>query len=667
MGFSSSGKKGRGHRNTIPENWREIVQNMKEIVNCSEQDIYAMLVECNMDADEAIIVWLKVRRRNEDERKQIGSFQKVKSKRDKKKEAKDASEIQRLISGSNRYREFQNGRDYYVDQSRGNKLNSYETSNVQGSRNHLAGSSTTAGILSPSPPLNSVVSNVETKRVPTNSGEAVPSLSVPSSRLIPAWRCGTSGQRTMADVVKMGSTSSKESVTKPLVKNDCLLPENPVVPNPFSNSFIESAPRRDQLQESASVSNQMSNDNYNNKNDETYQVKRCSFENNQTKDPFAPANLDQYINELKKLRFGRFGSGINGSGEHSSLPSQFLNGDSEDISGFADDLSLRRLNLRDGECHEEEQQQPRMNVANEQMTYEVNCDQTKPIQENQYRSSSATDFSFYNSQLFNPVMAPSERSLQMQSLNTFPDTMHQQAYTRELDPWYLASPLNQSMSGASSLGRRLSVSMTEMNHHHLYSQPNVPSEHYGNMMVPTSAFQQHGGGNNNAYHLHPLVAPLSLHRNSYPCQPTVAAGTSTRSSAYGSTDGSAYDSSYGFGMLSDNTANLRFEYEDDLHTRFRNRLASLQHQGRNSNMWTPPQGHNESGRNYGSVFPGDQNQQSLSFRHNQQQVEQEETYRRIGNAFERSSRYNASLDQQTRRRGDPSNQTQQQQWPRNNN
>lgn len=83
----------------------------------------------------------------------------------------------------------------------------------------------------------------------------------------------------MADVVKMGSASPKESVTKAPVK---AVPENPVVPNQFSNSFIESAARRDQLQESASVSNQMSNDNYNNKNDETYQVKRCSFENNRS-------------------------------------------------------------------------------------------------------------------------------------------------------------------------------------------------------------------------------------------------------------------------------------------------------------------------------------------------------------------------------------------------
>jgi len=197
-----------------------------------------------------------------------------------------------------------------------------------------------------------------------------------------------------------------------------------------------------------------------------------------------------------------------------------------------------------------------------------------------------------------------------------------------VNAWYSASPLNQSMYAASSLGRRLPVSMTEVTlflikhrslsifkrlfftrliasinapqmnrqamNHHLYPQPNVPSEHYGNMMnypyslptqndntydMPASAFQQHGGLNNDAYHLRPLVAPLPLHRDSYPCPPTLAAGPYTRSSAYGSANGPAYDSAYGCGMLSDhNTANLRFDDEDDFHTRFSNHLASLQHQ-----------------------------------------------------------------------------------------
>lgn len=90
------------------------------------------------------------------------------------------------------------------------------------------------------------VLNVETKRMPKSSGEAVPLLSVPSSRWIPAWGCGTSGQKTMADVLKMGLASSNESVTKAPVKDDCPLPERP----------NESTARRDQLRESASVSNQ---------------------------------------------------------------------------------------------------------------------------------------------------------------------------------------------------------------------------------------------------------------------------------------------------------------------------------------------------------------------------------------------------------------------------
>ncbi|XP_019087762.1 PREDICTED: uncharacterized protein LOC104724742 [Camelina sativa] len=422
------------------------------------------------------------------------------------------------------------------------------------------------------------VSNGETKSVPISSGEAVTSLSVPSSRYQSAWGFDTYCQETVADVVQMGLASSQENVTNALEKK-------PDVPNPLSNSFSESTAKRDQLQESAFISNQnfgddiddyggsrLFRDKCNNKNDdETYQEQRRSFEHNQTKDPSASV-------QTKLIQSAAF---------------------------------VKELLQFHGD-----------------------------------------DFTFDNSQLFTPVMAPSERSLQMQNANTFPNAMHQQAYTRELNPWYSASPINQSMPTASSLGRRLSVSRTEMNqqtmNHHLYSQPNVPSGHYGHMMnypcplpiqndtydMPTPAFPQHGGSNNNAYHQHSLVP---LYRTSDLRQPAVTPVPSTRSSAYGSTNDSAYDSAYGFG----------------------NHLSSLQHQNGNSNMWIP-EGHNDSGRNYcSSVFPG---QQSLSFRHNQQQVEPEEPYR-----FERSRRYYASLDQQNNRRGDPSNQTQQQQPPRNNN
>lgn len=88
--------------------------------------------------------------------------------------------------------------------------------------------------------------------MPISSGKAVPSLSVRvPSRLISTWDFGTSGRRTMADVVKMSLGLSKVSVTKAPVKD-----EKSDVPYPFSNSLTESAATRDQLQESASVSNQ---------------------------------------------------------------------------------------------------------------------------------------------------------------------------------------------------------------------------------------------------------------------------------------------------------------------------------------------------------------------------------------------------------------------------
>lgn len=38
----------------VPASSRKVVQGLKEIVNCSELEIYAMLVECDMDPDEAV-------------------------------------------------------------------------------------------------------------------------------------------------------------------------------------------------------------------------------------------------------------------------------------------------------------------------------------------------------------------------------------------------------------------------------------------------------------------------------------------------------------------------------------------------------------------------------------------------------------------------------------
>lgn len=59
-GAGSGGSRGNGPSSAttaaipIPSGSRKLVHSLKEIVNCSEAEIYAMLCECNMDPDAAV-------------------------------------------------------------------------------------------------------------------------------------------------------------------------------------------------------------------------------------------------------------------------------------------------------------------------------------------------------------------------------------------------------------------------------------------------------------------------------------------------------------------------------------------------------------------------------------------------------------------------------------
>jgi hypothetical protein len=66
--------KGNSGISTIPTTLRKVVQSMKEIVNCPESEIYAILKDCNMDPNETVNRLLSQ-----------DVFHEVKSKRDKKK------------------------------------------------------------------------------------------------------------------------------------------------------------------------------------------------------------------------------------------------------------------------------------------------------------------------------------------------------------------------------------------------------------------------------------------------------------------------------------------------------------------------------------------------------------------------------------------------------
>ena len=55
MGAKGGGGKTTNGTSGIPPEWRKMVQSLKEIVNnCTDQEIYATLRECNMDPDEAV-------------------------------------------------------------------------------------------------------------------------------------------------------------------------------------------------------------------------------------------------------------------------------------------------------------------------------------------------------------------------------------------------------------------------------------------------------------------------------------------------------------------------------------------------------------------------------------------------------------------------------------
>lgn len=52
--MSSRSGNGGGGVQSIPAASSKMVQSLKEIVNCPESEIYAMLKECNMDPNEAV-------------------------------------------------------------------------------------------------------------------------------------------------------------------------------------------------------------------------------------------------------------------------------------------------------------------------------------------------------------------------------------------------------------------------------------------------------------------------------------------------------------------------------------------------------------------------------------------------------------------------------------
>ncbi|KAM5580044.1 hypothetical protein ABKV19_009669 [Rosa sericea] len=176
---------------------KKMVQSLKEVVNCPEAEIYAVLKECNMDPNEAVQRLLS-----------LDTFHEVKSKRERRKEIKETQESRPRVhnGGSNR--------------------------GVRVTGEHIAGSTQTSynelgkaaykgqnGFAAPSP--HSSIIGRTTNQQPSShsdsfstsigSGDAISASVQPSPGNQSAWSTTSAGHFSMADIVKMGRNPSKGS------------------------------------------------------------------------------------------------------------------------------------------------------------------------------------------------------------------------------------------------------------------------------------------------------------------------------------------------------------------------------------------------------------------------------------------------------------------------
>ncbi|XP_030515966.2 uncharacterized protein LOC115729515 [Rhodamnia argentea] len=211
MGSKGGGGGGGGNNgiSTIPTGSRKVVQSLREIVNCSELEIYAALKECDMDPNEAVNRLLFQ-----------DPFHEVKSKREKKKENKDTTEPRPRGTITTSTRGGRSGSERYAGRGRANVPSSSEPGKAPYKKENgshvYAGSSSSAYIMSGNTVnrqiTHSDASAWENKVSAAGESELVSSTVQPSPGLQRAW-AGVPGQVSMADIVKMGRPQGKVSGT----------------------------------------------------------------------------------------------------------------------------------------------------------------------------------------------------------------------------------------------------------------------------------------------------------------------------------------------------------------------------------------------------------------------------------------------------------------------
>ncbi|RVW47339.1 GBF-interacting protein 1 [Vitis vinifera] len=210
-GVSSVNGKGSGGISAIPAASRKMVQSLREVVNCSEQEIYAMLKECNMDPNDAVHRLLS-----------LDPFHEVKSKKDKRKESKDTTESRSRSVNSTSTRGSRGGTDRFAGRSSSNQFSSTDSGTSHGKSAYKKENGTNAYTTYPAvgvagnsmnwrPPTTS--ETVATEKILTiGTSDGITSSSQPSSGFQSAW-LGVPGHVSMADIVKKGRPHGKASAT----------------------------------------------------------------------------------------------------------------------------------------------------------------------------------------------------------------------------------------------------------------------------------------------------------------------------------------------------------------------------------------------------------------------------------------------------------------------
>ncbi|XP_074568897.1 uncharacterized protein LOC141825412 isoform X3 [Curcuma longa] len=254
MSAGGAGGKGNGPAAApIPSGSRKLVQSLKEIVNCPEAEIYAMLRECNMDPNEAVHRLLSQ-----------DTFHEVKSKRDKKKEIREPPESRSRTVNINSGRESRGGSDRggYYGAGKGKPINRKENGSSIAPVLSVVESATVPSSTTKRPTIQSTSASMGIPLHATNFADVISTPVQSSSGLQNNW-LGKSAHVSMADIVKMGRPQGKHPSMPAIASAKPYMSENAATSNgPHHNakqipaSFLpsEAKEKLDTFQESTHIS-----------------------------------------------------------------------------------------------------------------------------------------------------------------------------------------------------------------------------------------------------------------------------------------------------------------------------------------------------------------------------------------------------------------------------